>query len=111
MLIIKTMQITDQNFKQEVEESKEVVLVDFFAEWCGPCKAMAPIVEELVDDYKGNDKVKIGKLDIDANQATAEKFSVMSIPTLLLFKDGKVIETLVGLQDKESLKSVIDKNV
>ena len=105
------MQITDQNFKQEVEESKEVVLVDFFAEWCGPCKAMAPIVEELVDDYKGNDKVKIGKLDIDANQATAEKFSVMSIPTLLLFKDGKVIETLVGLQDKESLKSVIDKNV
>ena len=105
------MQITDQNFKQEVEESKEVVLVDFWAEWCGPCKAMAPIVEELVDDYKGNDKVKIGKLDIDANQATAEKFSVMSIPTLLLFKDGKVIETLVGLQDKESLKSVIDKNV
>ena len=104
------MQFTDQNFKQEIEESKGVVLVDFFAEWCGPCKAMGPIIEELAEDYKDNDGVKIGKLNIDESQETAQKFSVMSIPTLILFKDGKAVETLVGLQDKDSLKSVIDKN-
>ncbi|HED38651.1 MAG TPA: thioredoxin [Ignavibacteria bacterium] len=105
------MQFTDQNFQQEVEESKGVVLVDFFAEWCGPCKVMWPIIEELAEEYKDKEAVKIGKLNIDESQAIAQKFNVMSIPTLILFKDGKLAETLVGMQDKESLKELINKNV
>lgn len=104
------MQITDQNFKNEVEESKGIVLVDFFAEWCGPCKAMAPIIEELAEEYKGKEGVKIGKLNIDENEETAQKFNVMSIPTLILFKGGKAIKTLIGLQDKDTLKSLIENN-
>ncbi len=105
------MQFTDQNFKQEVEESKDLVLVDFFAEWCGPCKVMGPIVEELADEYKDKEGLKIGKLNIDENQETAQKYGVMSIPTLKLFKEGKEVETLVGLQDKDSLKDLIDSNL
>lgn len=107
----KDMQFTDQNFKQEVEENKGVVLVDFFAEWCGPCKVQGPIIEELAEEYKGKDGIKIGKLNIDENQETAQKFNVMSIPTLILFKDGKPLETLVGMQDKDSLKELISKSI
>jgi thioredoxin 1 len=105
------MQFTDQNFQQEVEQAKGLVLVDFFAQWCGPCQVMGPIIEELAEEYKDKEGVKIGKLNIDENQATAQKFNVMSIPTLILFKDGKPVETLVGLQDKESLKDLIAKNI
>ncbi len=105
------MQFTDQSFQQEVEESKGLVLVDFFAEWCGPCKVMGPIIEELAEEYKDKEGVKIGKLNIDESQASAQKFSVMSIPTLILFKDGKPVETLAGMQDKESLKELINKNI
>ena len=105
------MQFTDQNFQQEVEESKDLVLVDFFAEWCGPCKVMGPIIEELAEEYKDKEGVKIGKVNIDENQAIAQKFNVMSIPTLILFKDGKPAETLVGLQDKGGLKELIDKSI
>lgn len=105
------MQFTDQNFQQEVEQNKGLVLVDFFADWCGPCKVMGPIIEELAGEYKDNGGVKIGKLNIDESMETAEKFNVMSIPTLIFFKDGKPAETLVGLQDKGSLKELIDKNL
>ena len=105
------MQFTDQNFQQEVEENKGVVLVDFFAEWCGPCKIMSPIIEELGEEYKNQEGIKIGKVNIDENQAVAQKFNVMSIPTLILFKDGKPVETLVGMQDKESLKELIKKSI
>lgn len=104
------MQLTDQNFKPEVEESKGIVLVDFFAEWCGPCKAMAPIMEELVEEFKDKEGIKIGKLNIDENEATSQKFNIMSIPTLILFKDGKAIKTLVGMQDKNTLKELLENN-
>jgi thioredoxin 1 len=105
------MQFTDQNFQQEVEQSKGVVLVDFFAEWCGPCRVMGPIIEELAGEFKDKLGLKIGKLNIDENTATAEKYGIMSIPTLILFKDGKKIEQLVGLRDKDSLINLINKNL
>lgn len=111
MFYIKHMQLTNDNFKQEVEEFDGVVLVDFFAEWCGPCKTMTPIIEELAKDYEDNDKVKIFKLDIDANQEVASKFNVMSIPTIIIFKAGEKIQETVGIKNKEELKELIDKNV
>jgi thioredoxin 1 len=105
------MQFTDQNFAQEIEQSKDLVLVDFFAEWCGPCRVMGPIIEELAEEFKGKEGIKIGKLNIDESSETAQKYNVMSIPTLILFKDGQKIEQLVGLQDKDSLKDLISKNL
>lgn len=105
------MQFTEQNFVQEVEQGKGLVLVDFFAEWCGPCRVMGPIIEELFEEFKGKEGIKIGKLNIDESSKTAQKYNVMSIPTLILFKDGQKIEQLVGLQDKDSLKNLIIKNL
>ena len=104
------MELTNQNFKQEVEENKGLVLVDFFASWCGPCKLMSPIINELAEDYKDKD-ILIGKADIDACKEVAEKYSVMSIPTLILFKGGEVVEQLMGYQDKEILENLINKNL
>ena len=104
------MQFTTENFEQEVEKRKGLVLVDFFAPWCGPCQVMGPIIEELAEEYKDKDAIKVGKLNIDESQDIAQKFSVVSIPTLIIFKDGKVAEQTVGLQDKESLKELIIKH-
>ncbi len=95
---MKTITITDENFDQEVLKSDKPVLIDFWATWCGPCKMIAPIVEELVDEYEG--KAKIGKLDVDNNQQTAIKFGVRSIPTILIFKDGKLKDTIIGAVPK-----------
>jgi thioredoxin 1 len=97
---------TDQTFTQETSEG--LVLVDFWAPWCGPCKMIAPVLEELDGDM--SDKVKIIKLDVDENQETAQKYGVMSIPTLLLFKDGEVVDQVVGFQPKEALASVINNH-
>lgn len=97
------------NFKQEVEDSADPVLVDFFADWCGPCQMMAPIVEEMINEYKGQ-KVKVGKLNIDENQEVASKYNIMSIPTFLIFKDGKVADRKTGYCAKEELAQLIDKN-
>jgi len=97
---------TDQNFTQET--GSDLVLADFWAPWCGPCKMIAPVLEEL--DAEMSDKVKIVKLDVDENQETAGKFGVMSIPTLLLFKDGKVVDQVVGFQPKEALVELINKH-
>lgn len=97
---------TDQNFSEET--SKGLVIADFWADWCGPCKMVAPVLEEI--DSEMSDKVKIVKLDVDANQETAGNFGVMSIPTLIFFKDGEVVDKVVGYQPKESLVEVIDKH-
>lgn len=104
----KVQTITDGNFDETIGAGKPV-LVDFWAEWCGPCRRLAPTVEELAGDYDG--KVIVGKLNVDENPNTASKFSIRGIPTLLLFKGGQVVEQVVGLADKDSLKKVIDKHV
>jgi thioredoxin 1 len=95
---MKPVTITDQNFTEEVTNSNLPVLIDFWAVWCGPCRAIAPIVEQLAGEYDG--KVKIGKLDVDENPETAVKFGVRSIPTLLLFKNGQVVDTIIGAVQK-----------
>ena len=102
----KVQTITDGNFDTTINAGKPV-LVDFWAEWCGPCRRLAPTVEELAGDYD----VVVGKLNVDENPNTAAKFSIRGIPTLLLFKGGQVVDQVVGLADKDSLKKVIDKHV
>jgi thioredoxin len=104
----KVQTITDDNFDSTISGGKPV-LIDFWAEWCGPCKRLAPTVDELAAHYDG--KVVVGKLNVDDNPNTTFKFSVRGIPTLLLFKGGQVVEQVVGLADKDSLKKVIDKHV
>jgi len=96
---------TDQNFKEEVLDSKTPVLVDFWAEWCAPCRIVSPIIEELATEYK--DKLKVGKLNVDENHI-ASHYGVMSIPSLLIFKEGKVVKTMIGAQSKDSFKREID---
>ena len=98
---------TDQNFDQEVMKCEKSVLVDFWAPWCGPCQMMGPIIEELAKEM--GDKAKIGKLNVDENQEIAQNFSVMSIPTIMIFKGGKMIKQLVGVQSKEALKEELEK--
>ncbi|MGA6837792.1 thioredoxin [Priestia megaterium] len=97
---------TDKNFTGEIKSG--LVLVDFWAPWCGPCKMIAPVLEEI--DGELNDKVKIVKVDVDENQETAGKFGVMSIPTLVLFKDGEKVDQVVGFQPKEALTELINKH-
>lgn len=101
--------ITDDSFENDVIQSNIPVLVDFWAQWCGPCKALAPIIEDVSEKYK--DKVKFVKLDVDSNPSTPPKFGVRGIPTLILFVDGQVKATQVGLLSKPDLMQFIDKNV
>ncbi len=100
---------TDGNFEETVIKAGGPVLVDFWAEWCGPCKRLAPTVDALAGDYAG--KVTIGKLNVDENPSTAMKFQIRGIPALLLFKGGQVVESVIGLAQKDDLKRVIDKHV
>jgi len=96
---------TDQNFEQEVLNSQKPVLVDFWAPWCGPCQMMGPIIEELAEELEG--QVVVGKLNVDENPQMAQKYGIMGIPTLLVFKNGQVVEQFVGVQPKEVLKQAL----
>ena len=104
-----TVEITDTNFDSEVLKSNVPVLIDFWAAWCGPCRALAPAVDAIATQYQG--RVKVGKLDVDANGSTSARFNVKGIPTLLLFKDGQVREQLVGLVDKGKISDIINKHL
>lgn len=98
--------VTDANFEETIKNNK-VALIDFWANWCGPCRALAPTIEELANEFYG--KALVGKLDVDENQATAEKFQVYSIPTMIVFKDGKEIDRLVGLCAKNKISDALNK--
>ena len=100
---------TDDNFDAEVLKSSKPVLVDFWAPWCGPCKAVGPIVEELADQFK--DSVKVMKLNVDDSSKTAQNYNVRSIPTLILFKEGQIVDTLIGLVPKERLEDFVKKGM
>ena len=104
-----TQELTDANFGESVIQSTVPVLVDFWAEWCGPCRMIAPTVEALASDYDG--KMTVGKLNVDDNPAIAGQFGVRSIPTLLLFKGGEVVESVVGVADKPRLQAIIEKHL
>ncbi len=99
--------LTTDNFDKEVLKSSQPILVDFWAEWCGPCKALAPILDELATEYDG--KVRIGKVNIDEHQALAAQFGINSIPTLLVFKQGQVAEQVIGLRSKRDLMTRLDR--
>jgi thioredoxin 1 len=104
----KALEITDSNFNDIVSKNK-TVLIDFWAEWCGPCRMIAPMIEELAGEYDG--KAVIGKLDVDNNQESSVKFGVRSIPTLLVFKDGELVDRHVGAVPKETLSKSINSNL
>ena len=104
----KTLEITDSNFNDVISKNK-TVLVDFWAEWCGPCRMIGPVIEELANEYEG--KAIIGKLDVDSNQESSVKYGVRSIPTILTFKDGEIVDRQVGAVPKETLKNVVDSQL
>ena len=104
----KTLEITDSNFNDVISKNK-TVLVDFWAEWCGPCRVICPVIEELANEYEG--KAIIGKLDVDSNQESSVKYGVRSIPTILTFKDGEIVDRQVGAVPKETLTNVIDSQL
>ncbi|MCP4898446.1 MAG: thioredoxin [bacterium] len=102
----KAIAITDADFEDTILKSDKPALIDFWAVWCGPCRAVAPIVEEIADEYEG--KAVIAKLDVDSNRETAVKYGIQAIPTLLLIKDGEVVDRIVGAVDKQNLASRLD---
>jgi thioredoxin 1 len=103
------LEVTDANFKDEVLNSNVPVMVDFWAEWCGPCKMIAPTVSELAKEYDG--RAKVVKLDVDSNYQTAGAYNVRSIPTLLIFKNGQVVDQIVGAVPKQKLKEKLEANL
>lgn len=104
-----TVQVTDTDFGQQIEQHDGLAMVDFWAEWCAPCRVVAPSVEALAAEYAG--RLKVAKLDVDANPQTAMRFGVRSIPSILFFKDGKLVDTVVGAVAKPHLKSKVDQHL
>jgi thioredoxin 1 len=109
MSAINIIKLTESNFAEQVVQSPTPVLVDFWAEWCGPCKMLTPVLDELAGEYQG--KVKVGKVNIDECPGIANEYGIRAIPTLLIFKDGQVAEQVVGLRSKRDLKANLDKHV
>ena len=101
------LELTDANFEEQSLKSDVPVLVDFWAEWCMPCKMLAPTIEEIANDYQG--RIKVGKMDTDSNRQTAMKFDIRAIPTVVLFNGGKVVKKFVGLQQKADFAAAIDE--
>ena len=102
-----TIELTDDNFENEVLKSDKPVLVDFWASWCSPCKMVAPVVEEIALDYA--EKIKVGKLNVDDHNRTASQYGIMSIPSILFFKEGKVVDQVIGAVPKSQLKETVEK--
>lgn len=105
----KTVTVTDDNFATEIEGAEGLAMVDFWAAWCGPCRMVAPIVEQLANEYDG--KLKVGKLDVDGNPRVAAKFNIRSIPSILFFKDGKHVDTVVGAVPRQALEKKIQEQL
>lgn len=103
------LEITDDNFQSEIAGAQGLSIVDFWAEWCGPCRMVGPIIEQLADQYAG--QVRVGKLDVDHNQRTAAQFNVRSIPTILYFKDGKLVDSVVGALPKQALERKLQEHM
>jgi thioredoxin 1 len=103
----KAMTVTDDSFEQEVLKSDKPVMVDFWAEWCGPCKMIAPIVDEIAQEYEG--RLKVAKVDVDSNNKIAGRYNIMSIPSLYIFKNGQVVDQIVGARTKSFLVSSLEK--
>ncbi|MGM0369420.1 MAG: thioredoxin [Bacillota bacterium] len=102
----KTVEVTEENFKEEVLDADKIVVVDFWAPWCGPCKMITPVLEELAEEY--GDKIKVAKVNVDNNQGLAQKYQVSSIPNLLFFNNGESVDEQVGFTSKEALVEKID---
>jgi thioredoxin 1 len=98
---------TDQNFQQDVLQSNQPVVIDFWAPWCGPCRVVSPIIEELAKEYDG--KVKVGKMNVDENPQIAGQFGIMSIPTVMMFRNGQPVQSMVGAKSKDTYKRTIDE--